>query len=310
VWDAVKGQEIFSLRGHTDIVSSVAYSPDGSRIVSGSDDQTVRVWDAVKGQEIFSLKGHTLPVTSVAYSPDGSRIVSGGGEFGKPGEVRVWDAVKGQEIFPLRGHTDDVSSVAYSPDGSRIVSGSRDSTVRVWDAVKCQEIFQLKGHTSDVTSVAFSPDGKQVLGRDITGKILAWDVVSGQLLPDAPRSLPANATPQATSPNGKLRAIAGGLTVRVERIPDFVEAMKRQQQEDRDLLQRWARFDPDHHRQQAQAAENNEQYFAAAFHLRRLLAHDRDNAELKRRLAVNEAKHRTQLQAALEKQPPRMPHAD
>ena len=77
MWDADKGQEILTLKGHTDMVISVAFSPDGKRIVSGSGDQTVKVWDADKGQEILTLKGHTAMVSSVAFSPDGKRIVSG-----------------------------------------------------------------------------------------------------------------------------------------------------------------------------------------------------------------------------------------
>ena len=77
MWDADTGQEICTLKGHTDRVTSVAISADGKRIVSGSDDQTVKVWDADKGQEILTLKGHTAMVSSVAFSADGKRIVSG-----------------------------------------------------------------------------------------------------------------------------------------------------------------------------------------------------------------------------------------
>ena len=77
VWDADKGTETLTLKGHTGMVRSVAFSPDGKRIVSGSWDNTVKVWDADKGTETLTLKGHTAQVTSVAISPDGKRIVSG-----------------------------------------------------------------------------------------------------------------------------------------------------------------------------------------------------------------------------------------
>ena len=107
-------------------------APDDTRIVSGSEDKTVRVWDAERGVQIGSpLQGHTWSVTSVAFSPDGTRIVSGSND----NTVRVWDAERGVEIgSPLQGHTSYVTSVAFSPDGTMIVSGSDDKIVGVWDA--------------------------------------------------------------------------------------------------------------------------------------------------------------------------------
>jgi hypothetical protein len=107
----------------------VAWSPDGTRIVSGSDDKTVKVWDPEKRQEVRTLTGHMSRVTSVAWSPDGTRIVSGSDDK----TVKVWDSATGQEVLSLEGHTGSVYSVAWSPDGKRIVSGSYDYTLKVWD---------------------------------------------------------------------------------------------------------------------------------------------------------------------------------
>jgi WD40 repeat protein len=117
----------------------VVYSPDGSRIVSGSGDNTIKIWDAGSGRELDTFKGHTGGVESVAYSPDGSRIVSGSDDK----TIKIWDAETGwrilwtgggHELQSLEGHTSWVRSVVYSPDGSRIVSGSSDDTIKIWGA--------------------------------------------------------------------------------------------------------------------------------------------------------------------------------
>ena len=120
------------LRGHNSSVLSVAFSPDGSKIVSGSYDETIRVWDASTGVEMLPpLRGHDHWVRSVAFSPDGLKIISGSYDE----TIRVWDASTGIEMLPpLRGHHDWVRSVAFSPDGSKILSRSSDKTIRIWDA--------------------------------------------------------------------------------------------------------------------------------------------------------------------------------
>src|SRR5205807_1617138 len=115
--------EGLSLKGHTGQVWSVAFNPDGKRLASASNDNTVKVWDAQTGQELFTLKGHTGRVSSVALGPDGNRMAScGGGLRGSgPGELKVWDAQTGQELLTLRWR--GATSVAFSPDGTRLASG-------------------------------------------------------------------------------------------------------------------------------------------------------------------------------------------
>jgi WD40 repeat protein len=158
------------IAGHTHDVTSVAYSPDGTRIVSGSKDRTVRVWDAHTGKQLAMLEGHTFWVQSVAFSADGAHIVSGSEDM----TVRVWDAHTSKQLAVLKGHTGWVWSVAFSPDGLHIVSGSGDKTVRVWDAHSGKQLAVLDGHEYEVVSVAFSPDGKQITSKDKFGAERAW----------------------------------------------------------------------------------------------------------------------------------------
>jgi hypothetical protein len=115
------------LLGHTGLVLSVAFSPDGKRLASGSVNKTLKVWDAETGQEKLTLKGHTDAVSSVAFSPDGKRLASASGDK----TLKVWDAETGQEKLTLKGHTSSLSRVAFSPGRKPLVSGRRDKTAKV-----------------------------------------------------------------------------------------------------------------------------------------------------------------------------------
>ena len=115
--------DLLTLEGHTNGVNSASFSPDGSRIVTGSVDKTAKVWDAKSGAELLTLKGHTSGVISASFSADGSRIVTG--SYDKT--AKVWDAKSGAELLTLQGHTGGVYSASFSADGSRIVTGSYDT---------------------------------------------------------------------------------------------------------------------------------------------------------------------------------------
>ncbi|MBD2344908.1 caspase family protein [Anabaena subtropica] len=154
------------------VVNSVAFSPDGKKLVIGDSKGTIQVWETFSGRVLLFLQGHEDWVRSVAFSPDGERIVSGSDDK----TLRLWD-VNGQPIGqPFMGHEDWVNSVAFSPDGERIVSGSRDKTLRLWD-VNGQPIGQpLLGHEDGVTSVAFSPDGERIVSGSRDKTLRLWDV--------------------------------------------------------------------------------------------------------------------------------------
>ena len=119
------------LTGHTGAVFSVAFSPDGKTLASGSADHTIRLWDVATGSPIGQpLTGHTGTVLSVAFSPDGKILASGSVDD----TIRLWDMFTGRPIGePLTGHTRSVTSVAFSPDGRILASGSHDGTIRLWD---------------------------------------------------------------------------------------------------------------------------------------------------------------------------------
>lgn len=166
-----------TLQGHTAGVKAVAVTPDGSRIVSGGVDGTVRVWDLTTGRLERTLEGHPSTVFAVTVTPDGSRIVSGGYDH----TVRVWDLTTGRLERTLEGHTGWVTAVAVTPDGARIFSGGRDRTVRVWELTSGRLERTLEGHAHDVLAVAVTPDGRRILsgGQDRTVRV--WELESGRL---------------------------------------------------------------------------------------------------------------------------------
>ena len=168
------------LRGHTGRVSTVVFSPDGKRIVTGSDDKTIRIWDAATGRQIGEpLIGHTERITSVAFSYDNKRIVSGAFD----GTIRIWDVITGKQIREIIVGNDYkglITSVSFSPDGKSVVSGACDSTIRIWEVTTGIQIGNsLLGHTDAVNSVAFSPDGKRIVSGSWDNTVRIWDVTTG-----------------------------------------------------------------------------------------------------------------------------------
>jgi WD40 repeat protein len=165
------------LEGHKQSVKSVAFSPNGTRIVSGSDNNTLRLWDAKSGQPIGApLLCHESWILSVAFSPDGTRIVSGSNDK----TLQLWDAKSGQPIgAPLQAHEDLVRSVAFSPGGTRIVSGSVDNTVRLYDA-KSGEVLSVLELDSRILSVAWHDD--KVVAGVSKGAVQVFRVIEPERL--------------------------------------------------------------------------------------------------------------------------------
>ncbi|MBW4595274.1 MAG: PD40 domain-containing protein [Brasilonema angustatum HA4187-MV1] len=162
------------LEGHKDKVGSIAWSPNGKMLASGSYDGTIKLWNQ-DGKELKTLN-HGSAVLSVGFSPDGKMLASAGGD----GTIKLWRTVDGKELKTLTGHGDVVRSVNFSPNGKMLASGSDDGTIQLWN-FESKELRTLK-HSSAVLCVSFSPDGKMLASAGGDGTIKLWSTVDGKEL--------------------------------------------------------------------------------------------------------------------------------
>lgn len=167
-----------TLKGHTEFVNSVSFSPDAKYLASGSDDKRIKIWSVSDGSLIRTLEGHTYPVYSVSFSPDGKYLASGG--YDKT--IKIWSFPEGSLIRTLKGHTNWVWSVSFSPDGRYLASGSDDETIKVWSLPEGSLIKTLEGHTAGVLSVSFSPDGRYLASGSWDKTIKVWSFPDGFLI--------------------------------------------------------------------------------------------------------------------------------
>ncbi len=207
IWNAVSGEEITTVEGHYGF--SMTFSSDGTKVVSGSYDNTIKIGDASSGINIATLKGHNSGVSSVAFSPDGTKVISGSYDS----TIKIWDAVSASEIATLKGHSSIVNSLAFSFDGTKIISGSSDQTIKIWDTASGKEMNTLKGHKSSITSIAFSPDDEKIVSGSYDSSIKIWDTNTG-LERRPPSRYFSKVSSVALSPDGK-KIISGGMDNRI-----------------------------------------------------------------------------------------------
>ncbi|BAY23480.1 WD-40 repeat-containing protein [Calothrix sp. NIES-2100] len=175
-------KNINTLSGHSDSVVSVAISPEGKILASGSRDRTIKLWNLTTGELLTTLTGHSSPVLSVDFSPDGQTLASASDREFQDGNIKLWDVrtgrvrqTLGSSLVALR-----TSCVAFSPDGQTLATAHFDAAIRLWHISNGKEIRTLRGHGWDVNYVTFSRDGRFLVSGGVDGAIIIWNWRNGQ----------------------------------------------------------------------------------------------------------------------------------
>ncbi len=171
-----------TLTGHSHLVRSVAISPDGLTLASGSWDNTIKLWHLRSGKLICTITGHSAPVFAVVFSPDGGILVSGSSD----GTIKLWQPSNGNLRGTLSGHLDLVKSVAISSDGQTIASGSDDNTIKLWQTSSGKLIRTITAHAEPVSAVAYSSDSKIIVSGSSDCTIKLWEAYTGKLISTFP----------------------------------------------------------------------------------------------------------------------------
>ena len=185
-WDLKTGQPSISSMGHggflqnkTQNICKIAFSPNGSVLVSKEMLGTIHLWDTETRSKMTTLKGHTANITALVFSPDSKILASGDARY----SIKLWDLETQSELIELRGHTSGICNLVYSPDGKFLASGSSDGTIRFWnpDTGKEASLFS-SGHSEFIKTIAFSDNGNILRSADFSGKVENWRLDSRQLL--------------------------------------------------------------------------------------------------------------------------------
>ena len=184
-WNVTTGRQMQPRLEHQGTVNCIAFSPDRSRLVTGSEDKTIRIWNVSTGDLDQNLPYlHDSSVFDVRYSPDGAWIASCA--FVEPGSeertFKLWDARTGAVVHTLGNFVGTVRALAFSPDGKVIASGTADGTITLWSTDTGDELRTLRGHGSIVNAIVFSPNGRRIFSASSDQTVKVWNTATGEEL--------------------------------------------------------------------------------------------------------------------------------
>jgi WD40 repeat protein/uncharacterized caspase-like protein len=175
LWDAQTGDRICRLQDHGGWVATADFSPDGTKLITGSNDHRAIVWDIATGEALQALE-HSMWVKSVVFSPD-SRLVMVGD---LDGTAILWDVVSGKKLRVFADHSPSVTSVAFSPDGTKVITAEGCGAINVWELATGKMVRRFSDHETVVDQAAISPDSQRLASRSRDGTLRLWDLASGE----------------------------------------------------------------------------------------------------------------------------------
>jgi WD40 repeat protein len=178
LWSAASCRPVMEFKGHSSIVYSVDFSPDGKRLLTGSNDNTARIWDLATGHSIAVLRGHTGAVQRALFDPLAQRAATVSDDY----SIRIWRADTGELLSQLRGHREGARDILFSPDGQQLASAGRDGKLRLWNVSMPPFERVLLGHLDVVHALSFSPDSRQLLTTSSDKTARLWDVQTGAMI--------------------------------------------------------------------------------------------------------------------------------
>ena len=170
IWEDPNRLSHLTLKGHTDTINALTFTPNGEMLASGSDDGTIRLWDSSTGTQLLSLSSEKT--NSLAFSMDGKTLAS----ISNFSQIQLWNISTGRQLTSLKEQNDSVTVLAFSTDSNILASGSRDGVIQLWDISTGNKLTDLKGHVDWVSTLSFSPDGKALVSGSSEGAIFLWHV--------------------------------------------------------------------------------------------------------------------------------------